>query len=151
MIFFPQLLSAIHWLGVALYCGALFFFLIIFHRVYDRYRSYRYVDNFRGEVVLQLWRLLHVCFVLIVLSGAALAGLKGKSVLTGLYGLVFSSKLALWLLQLWLLQDLLKPFLPENFTDEPQSPARERETRSLAAVLLLFLIAAGGFLLKYLP
>jgi hypothetical protein len=151
LIFLPQLLSAIHWLGVALYCGALFFFLIIFQRVYDRYRSYRYVDNFRGEVVQQLWRLLNVCFVLIVLSGAALAGLKGKSVLTGLYGLVFSSKLALWLLQLWLMQELLKPFLPENYSDEPRAHLREGETRSLAAVLLLFLIAAGGFLLKYLP
>lgn len=151
MILVSQLLSAIHWLGVALYCGSLFFFLVIFHRVYERYRSYRYVDNFRGEVVLQLWRLLHICFVLIVLSGAALAGLKGRSVLSGLYGLVFSSKLALWLLQLWLLQDLLKPFLPENYTYEAQSPVREREMRALAAVLLLFLIAAGGFLLKYLP
>ncbi|HMV35198.1 MAG TPA: hypothetical protein PKM44_00720 [Turneriella sp.] len=151
MTYFPQLLSAFHWLGVALYCGALFFFIIIFQRVYERYRAYRYVDNFRGEVVLQLWRLLHVCFVVIVLSGAALAGLKGKSVLTGLYGLVFSSKLALWLLQLWLLQDLLKPFLTENYTEEPQARSREWEARSLGAVLLLFLIAAGGFLLKYLP
>lgn len=109
------------------------------------------MDNFRGEVVQQLWRLLNVCFVLIVLSGAALAGLKGKSVLTGLYGLVFSSKLALWLLQLWLMQELLKPFLPENYSDEPRAQLREGETRALAAVLLLFLIAAGGFLLKYLP
>lgn len=151
MSLLPQLLSAIHWLGVALYCGALFFFIIIFQKVYYRYRSYRYVDNFRGEVVQQLWRLLNVCFVLIVLSGAALAGLKGKSVLTGLYGLVFSSKLALWLLQLWLMQELLKPFLPENYSDEPRAYLREGETRALAAVLLLFLIAAGGFLLKYLP
>lgn len=127
------------------------FFLIIFQRVYDRYKSYRYVDNFRGEVVLQLWRLLHVCFVLIVLSGAALAGLKGRSVLNGLYGLVFSSKLALWLLQLWLLQDLLKPFLLESYTEEARARRPEAEVRSLGAVLLLLLIAAGGFLLKYLP
>ncbi len=140
-----------HWLGVALYCGALFFFLIIFQRVYDRYRSYRYVDNFRGEVVLLLWKLLHVSFALIVLSGAALAGLKGRSVMTGLYGLVFSSKLALWLLQLWLMQDLLKPFLPENYSEEPQTRNREGQARSLGTVLLLFLIATGGFILKYLP
>jgi hypothetical protein len=151
LTFLPQLLSAVHWLGVALYCGALFFFIIIFQRAYERYRAYRYVDNFRGEIVLQLWKLLHVCFALIVLSGAALAGLKGRSVLNGLYGLVFSSKLALWLLQLWLLQDLLKPFLPENYTGEPQARSGEYQTRSLAAVLLLFLIAAGGFVLKHLP
>lgn len=88
---------------------------------------------------------------MIVLSGAALAGLKGKSVLTGLYGLVFSSKLALWLLQLWLLQDLLKPFLPENYSEETKAQPRELEMRALGAVLLLFLIAAGGFILKYLP
>lgn len=151
MIFLPQLLSAIHWLGVALYSGALFFYLLVFQRVYGRYRAYRYVDNFRGEIVMRLWRLLHVCFVLIVLSGAALAGLKGKSVLNGLYGLVFSSKLALWLLQLWLLQDSLKPFLPEYAAEEMQGRALDGDLRSSTAVLLFFLIAAGGFLLKHLP
>lgn len=150
MTWLAPLLSALHWLGVAVYFGTLLFFLLIFNRTYERYRAYRYVDNFRGEVVAHLWKLLHIAFALIVVSGAALAGLNGKPVLKGIYGLVFSSKLALWLLQLYLLMDLLKPFLPENYTDDTAPRAADRRLRSHAAVLLLFLIAAGGFILKFL-
>lgn len=151
MTWLGPLVSALHWLGVSIYFGALLFFLLIFNRTYERYRAYRYVDNFRGEVVAHLWKLLHIAFVLIVVSGSALAGLNGKSVLKGIYGLIFSSKLALWLLQLYLLMDLLKPFLPENYTDDSAIRSADRQLRSHAAVLLLFLIAAAGFILKFLP
>lgn len=112
---------------------------------------YRYVDNFRGEVVLLFWKLLHVSFLLIVLTGIALAGLKGKSTVTGTYGLVFSSKLALWLLQLWLLQEPLKPFILTDESEKAGPRALPRRVRSWLIVFLLFLIFAGGFILKQIP
>lgn len=144
------LLSALHWLGVALYTGSLVFHLIIFQSIYERYRMYRYVDNFRGEVVLLFWKLLHVAFFLIVLTGVALAGLKGKSTVTGTYGLVFSSKLALWLLQLWLLQEPLKPFMLADESEKTENRALPGRARSWLIVFLLFLIFTGGFILKHI-
>lgn len=150
MTWLQPLLSALHWLGVALYAGSLVFLLLIFQSVYNRYRSYRYINNFRGEIVVLYWRLLHIAFGLIVLSGAALAGLRGKSVLQGLYGLAFSAKLALWLLQLWLVQDYLRPYLPENEANRSGTEILPDNVRPAVAVVLLLLIAVAGFGLKYL-
>ncbi|MCS6972067.1 MAG: hypothetical protein NZL89_03500 [Leptospiraceae bacterium] len=149
MNFIPQLLAALHWLGVAFYSGSLIFFLAIFERVYHKYRAYRYVDNFRAEVVVLLWKLLNFSFVVIVLSGVAMAGLRGKPVLRGLYGLFFSAKLALWLLQLWLLQDVLKPFLVENYTEDATAAERQRRTRSWLALVLLFMLLGLGMALRW--
>ncbi len=142
--------SAAHWLGVAAYTGSFVFLILVFQKTYRRYRSYKYIDNFRAEAIALYWKILHIAFLVIIVSGAALAGLGGKSVLKGLYGLIFSTKLALWLAQIYLAQDLLKPFTPEA---SPASDNSEKEAgeakRSSAVLVLLLLIAACGFVLKY--
>ena len=94
--------SAAHWLGVAAYTGSFVFLILVFQKTYRRYRSYKYIDNFRAEAIALYWKILHIAFLVIIVSGAALAGLGGKSVLKGLYGLIFSTKLALWLAQIYL-------------------------------------------------
>lgn len=134
-----------------MYIGSFTFLLLIVHRVYQKYRQYTYIDNFRAEIISHYWKLLNAVFLVIVLSGAALAGLKGRSPLTGVYGLVFSSKLALWLLQLYLSQHYLRPFIVDNTSagkdvmglPQPASP-------TWLPVTLLFLIFILGFSLKYL-
>jgi len=142
--------SAVHWLGVAVYTGSLIFLFLIFQKTYDRYRSYKYVDNFRAEILQLYWRLLHVAFLLILVSGAVLAGMKGRSVLSGLYGLVFSAKLALWLLQIYLSQYMLKPFHIETSNDADSRRVKEVQAHPYLIVALLLLIPLCGFVLKYL-
>lgn len=119
--------------------------------VYRKYRQYTYIDNFRAEIVIVYWKMLNILFLLIVASGAALTGLRGKSPLSGLYGLVFSAKLALWLMQLYLSQHYLRPFMPENAV--PAGDALGLPQLAPPAWLplgLLFLIFVLGFALKYL-
>ncbi len=142
--------SAVHWLGVAVYAGSFVFLVLVFQKTYRRYRSYKYVDNFRAESIAAYWKILHIAFLAIIVSGAVLAGMAGKSVLRGLYGLLFSAKLALWLLRIYLSQDLLKPFAPEVTleTESPDKAASEAQ-RHYSVLILLLLIAACGFLLKY--
>lgn len=141
--------SAVHWLGVAVYTGSFVFLILVFQKTYNRYRSYKYVDNFRAEAIALYWKILHVAFLAIIISGAALAGMGGKSVLRGLYGLLFSAKLALWLAQIYLSQNLLKLFTPEvNLNESSEKPGSEAQ-RHYAIMVLLLLIAACGFLLKY--
>lgn len=147
----PVFLAAAHWLGIAIYFGSLLFLLLIFQKVYGRYRSYKYVDNFRAEIITLYWKFLHVAFIVIVVSGAGLAGLKGKSVIRGLYGLVFSTKLVLWLVQIYFTQETLKPFTVEVEHATPEKPASEVKSISPALlVTLLLLIALAGFALKFL-
>ncbi|MBN8219790.1 MAG: hypothetical protein J0L53_02650 [Spirochaetes bacterium] len=147
----PVIFRAAHWLGVAVYFGSLLFLLVIFQRVYGRYRSYKYVDNFRGEIISLYWRFLHGAFILIVISGAALAGLKGKSVIRGLYGLVFSAKLVLWLVQIYLTQETLKPFTPEVEHAYPEKQGlAPRAVSPILIVSLLLLISLCGFALQLL-
>jgi len=142
--------SAAHWLGVAAYTGSFVFLILVFQKTYHRYRSYKYIDNFRAEAIALYWKILHIAFLVIIVSGAALAGLGGKSVLKGLYGLIFSTKLALWLAQIYLAQDLLKPFTPEASAESDSSERAASEAkRSSAVLVLLLLIAACGFVLKY--
>ena len=142
--------SAVHWLGVAVYTGSLVFLILVFQKTYRRYRSYKYIDNFRAEAIGLYWKILHLAFLAIIVSGAALAGMGGKSVLKGLYGLLFSAKLALWLVQIYLSQDLLKPFTPEINADgeSSENPGTEAQ-RHYAVLVLLLLIAVCGFMLKY--
>lgn len=142
--------SALHWLSVAVYAGSLFFLLVIFQRTYGRYKAYRYVDNFRAEIIYLYWRFLNIAFVVILASGAALAGLKGRSVLAGTYGLIFSLKLVLWLVQIYVTQSFLKPFNPEVHSPEPRVELRSREIHPIIILVLLLLIALCGFFLKYL-
>lgn len=147
----PVVLTAAHWLGVAVYFGSLVFLLLIFQRVYGRYRSYKYVDNFRGEIITLYWKFLHASFIVIVISGAALAGLKGKSVIRGFYGLAFSAKLALWLVQIYFTQETLKPFNPE--VEHATSGKQDLPPAGASPVLivsLLLLISLCGFALKVL-
>ena len=147
----PVFLTAAHWLGVAVYFGSLVFLLLIFQRIYGRYRSYKYVDNFRGEIITLYWKFLHVSFIVIVVSGAALAGLKGKSVIKGLYGLVFSAKLVLWLVQIYFTQETLKPFTPEVEHAYPDKELPQpRAVAPVFIVSLLLLISLCGFVLKLL-
>jgi uncharacterized membrane protein len=147
----PVVLTAAHWLGVAVYFGSLLFLLVIFQRVYGRYRSYKYVDNFRAEIITLYWKFLHAAFIITVVSGALLAGLKGKSVLRGFYGLVFSTKLVLWLVQIYLTQETLKPFIPEAEEGNPEKQSVERRSmQPILIIALLFLIALCGFALKVL-
>lgn len=142
--------SAAHWLGVAAYTGSFVFLILVFQKTYRRYRSYKYIDNFRAEAIALYWKILHIAFLVIIVSGAALAGLGGKSVLKGLYGLIFSTKLALWLAQIYLAQDLLKPFTPEATAENDSGEKAANEARRSSAVLvLLLLIAVCGFVLKY--
>jgi hypothetical protein len=142
--------SAAHWLGVAAYTGSFVFLILVFQKTYRRYRSYKYIDNFRAEAIALYWKILHIAFLVIIISGAALAGLGGKSVLKGLYGLIFSTKLALWLAQIYLSQDLLKPFTPEVTAESDSSEKTANEAkRSSAVLVLLLLIAVCGFVLKY--
>jgi hypothetical protein len=125
--------------------------LIIVHPVYEKYRQYTYIDNFRAEIISNYWKLLNGTFLLIVVSGAALAGLRGRSPLAGLYGLAFSAKLALWLVQLYLSQQYLRPFIAET-----NAPGRDAMGLPQIAppmwlpLGLLFLIFVLGFSLKYL-
>lgn len=142
------IITAAHWLGVALYFGSLFFLIIIFQKVYGRYRSYKYVDNFRAEIITLYWKFLHIAFAVIVVSGAILTGLGGRSVLRGYYGLVFSTKLALWLAQIYFTQETLKPFIAEVEAGTPQ--VASRPVPPAALITLLFLISLCGFTLKLL-
>ncbi len=147
----PVVFTAAHWLGVAVYFGSLVFLLLIFQRIYGRYRSYKYVDNFRGEIIILYWKFLHGAFIVIVISGAALAGLKGKSVLKGFYGLVFSAKLVLWLVQIYLTQETLKPFTPEVEHTYPEKELPQpRVVSPVFIISLLLLISLCGFALKVL-
>lgn len=151
MTWAPVVLTAAHWLGVSVYFGSLLFLLVIFQRVYGRYRSYKFVDNFRAEIITLYWKFLHIAFIVIVVSGVLLAGLKGKSVLRGFYGLVFSAKLALWLVQIYFTQETLKPFIPEAVEAQPGQPgATPRPASAVLIITLLFLIAVCGFTLKVL-
>lgn len=150
MSFIQTALTALHWLGVAVYFGSFVFLIVIFQNIYRRYQSYKYVDNFRAEVITLYWKFLHGSFALIVVSGAGLTGLAGKSVLHGVYGLMFSAKLALWLVQIYLSQELLKPFAPELHASDKAELPRESGPRDYAVVVLLLLIALAGFSLKFL-
>lgn len=142
--------SAAHWIGVGSYLGSLLFLLLIFQRVYGRYRDYKYIDNFRAEIILIYWRFLHVAFFLILISGAVLAGLRGKSVLSGTFGLIFSTKLVLWVVQIYLTQEYLKPFIPEIQDNTLQPKPAEDKYRRLIVFALLLLISLCGFVLKHL-
>lgn len=145
-----SIFAAAHWLGAGAYLGSLVFLLLIFQRVYGRYRDYKYIDNFRAEIVLIYWKFLHVAFVLLLVSGAVLAGLRGRSVLSGTFGLVFSTKLVLWVLQIYMTQEYLKPFIPQI----PEYELRPRPTagnsRPVIIIVLLLLISLCGFILKHL-
>jgi hypothetical protein len=144
-------LQAIHWLGVGLYIGSFAFLTIIFHRIYWRYKSYKFVDNFRAEVIQSYWKFLHIAFAAILVSGVGLAGLRGKSILSGTYGLVFSTKLVLWLVQIYLSQEALKPFLTSTQGgDDKAQPEKEGVPYALFTLVLLLLISLSGFVLKYL-
>lgn len=143
---------AAHFLSAAVYIGCFIFLLVVFERVYRKYQDYQYVDNFRAEVIRLCWQILHVSFLFIVLSGAALAGLKGKSVVHGFYGLTFSTKLALWLLQIYLSQEILRPYPQRADFSEPHDPSRlGPRVRAWLVVSLLLLISLCGFLLTYIP
>ncbi|HRP70468.1 MAG TPA: hypothetical protein PLY93_13130 [Turneriella sp.] len=143
--------QALHWFGVALYVGSLLFLLFIFQKVYQRYRAYKYVDNFRAEVITLYWRYLHIAFLVIISSGTALALAKGKSVIQGAYGMVFSAKLALWLVQIYFTQETLKPFVVDVESDEqPHTNTQPRVISPLFIFLLLMLISSAGFALKFL-
>jgi hypothetical protein len=124
---------------------------LIIEPVYRKYRKYNYVDNFRAEVVLLHWQFLNASVIALLVSGAVLTGLRGKSPLNGFYGLAFSSKLALWLLQLYLSQQFLRPFTPEvpAFSRDPEGSSGQT-TPAWVLVALLFLIFFSGFVLKYL-
>lgn len=125
--------------------------MLILHPVYLKYRQYTYIDNFRAEIISLYWKMLNGIFLAIVISGAALAGLKGRSPLAGLYGLVFSAKLALWLMQLYLSQQYLRPFIVENQPSARDAMGLPQLVPPLWLPLgLLFLIFVLGFSLKYL-
>lgn len=145
-----SIFAAAHWIGVGAYLGSLVFLLLIFQRVYGRYRDYKYIDNFRAEIVLIYWKFLHVSFIVILVSGAALAGLRGRSVLSGTYGLIFSTKLVLWVLQIYLAQEYLKPFIPQVPEYELPAKPNRGNSRPIAIIVLLLLISLCGFALKHL-
>lgn len=134
---------------MALYFGSLVFLLFILEPVYKRYKAYRYIDNFRGEIITLYWRLLHVAFFLIVVSGALLVGFKGKPILQGAYGFVFSAKMALWLLQLYLTQSYLKPFILQTSEPDKETTAATDKLYPVGILFILLLIAVAGFALKY--
>ncbi len=96
------------------------------------------------------WRLLNAMVIILLTSGAVLTGLRGKSPLTGAYGLAFSTKLALWLMQLYLSQQYLRPFTPEApaFSRDSTNPTNPPVPAWLP-VALLFLIFLCAFALKY--
>lgn len=124
---------------------------MIFQKVYSRYRSYKYVDNFRAEIITLYWQFLHIAFIVIVISGVGLAGLKGKSVIRGMYGLVFSTKLVLWLVQIYFTQETLKPFTVEVEQGAlEKAPVEAKSASPALLVTLLLLIALAGFALKLL-
>ena len=102
-------LKIIHAVGGVIYVGSLIFLLLVFQPVYERYREYRFIENFRMEVVGRFFWLYHAGFIILLISGTGLAILSGQSPLYGRFGLVFSTKLALWFLQIFLTGDLLKP------------------------------------------
>lgn len=109
------------------------------------------MDNFRAEIITLYWKFLHVAFIVIVISGVGLAGLKGKSVIRGVYGLVFSGKLVLWLVQIYFTQETLKPFVVE--VEQPTLEKNYDDLKSVSPALLvtlLLLIALAGFALKLL-
>lgn len=145
-----SIFSAAHWIGVGTYLGSLVFLLLVFQRVYGKYRDYKYIDNFRAEIVVAYWKFLHGAFILILISGAALAGLRGKSVLSGTFGLFFSTKLVLWVVQIYLTQEYLKPFIPEIRGNELAPKPAAGTSRPLIIIVLLLLISLCGFTLKQL-
>jgi len=146
----PAIFRALHWLGSAVYIGSLLFLFFIFQKVYKRYNAYKYVDNFRAEVITLYWKYLNAAFLVIVVSGAALTVSNGKSILQGMYGLFFSTKLLLWLVQIYFTQETLKPFIVHIETNDiPLTSTAPRTTSPIVIFLLLMLIASLGFALKY--
>ena len=139
-------LKFIHAVGGVIYIGSLLFLFVVFQPVFERYREYRFVENFRMEIISRFLWLYHIGFVLLLLSGTGLAVLSGQSPLHGRFSILFSTKLALWFLQIFLTGDLLKPAQEDPTTIHPTT--RNESLRIQIIFVLLFTIMILGFFLQ---
>lgn len=146
-------LSIVHLFTSLLWVSAIIFIVLVFHPLWKKYKEYTYFWNFRTELIVSVLRILNITLALSIITGAGLAGLYHRVVLSGNYGLFFSIKMALLVGMFFLAQPYMRLSDQKDFSELSKLPVMHENLhpfhwRSVLIVCAGLALTAMGLLLR---
>ena len=150
MIFVLSLIRTLHICGSVLWLGSIFIVIFIFHPVFKRYAEYVYFENFKQEFIDIFIKLWNILFLLNLVTGAALVILSKKNIISGLYALLFSGKMILLLLSIFLIWPYLKQMTNTEQDDgSPNIIYNPGKIKTSTFIVILFFIVFASVLMGH--